>query len=87
MGSDLRLWFFRLVIKLPGNRLTAPLKKRVEIAVDTELTAVKQESLQKYWENVRLHRDIGRALAEENLPEKKAEGTEGDGQEGARADR
>ncbi len=73
MGLDLRLRLFSLVEKLPENRLTAPLKKKVDTVLEAEVAAMKQDILRRNWENVRLHQEIRRALAAEDIPEEKRE--------------
>ena len=73
MGLDLRLRLFSLVEKLPENRLTAPLKKKVDTVLEAEVAAMKQDILRRNWDNVRLHQEIRRALAAEDVPEEKRE--------------
>ena len=73
MGMDLRLRLCGLVERLPENRLTAPLKKKVDAVLEAELAAMKQDILRKNWDKVRLHREIRRVLAEEDVPEEKRE--------------
>ena len=73
MGLDLRLRLFSLVEKLPENRLTAPLKKKVDTVLEAEVAAMKQDILRRNWENVRLHQEIRRALAAEDVTEEKRE--------------
>ncbi len=73
MRMELKLKLFKLVAKLPENRLTMPLKKKVDAALDVEVAAMKQDILRRNWDNVRLHQEIRRLLAEEDVPEEKRE--------------
>ena len=64
---------YKVVAKLPENKLTQPIIDQAEEKIESEITATKQELQRKNWELVQLHALVKELIANENLPEKNRE--------------
>ena len=59
------------IASLPDNKLTHPIKERMEKDLDDELTAAQQEVQKKIWELNMAFRELKQMLDDPQLPEEK----------------